>query len=431
MTQLQQAISGIITDEVRFVADSEGRDIEFIRQGIAVGRIVIPHNINHRINIYSGIGEGLRTKVNANIGTSPQHIELDEEIKKAETAIAFGADAIMDLSIAGETREIRKTLLKKIAVPFGTVPIYEAALNAVERDGSIMSMTPESILEVIARQAEDGVDFITIHSGVTQLIIERLKQQGRCMDTVSRGGTFIVEWMLYHNRENPFYERFDDILHIAKQYDVVLSLGDGLRPGCLMDATDRPQIQELIILGELAKRAYEAQVQVMIEGPGHVPMNQITANVLLQKQLCNHAPFYVLGPLVTDIAPGYDHITAAIGGAIAAGAGADFLCYVTPSEHLNLPTIEDVKNGVIAARIAAHAGDIAKQIPGAFDRDIQMAKARAELDWKKQAECSVDPDRVNAIRGHIQDDTCGMCGSFCAIKMVRERLQKAEGKRSK
>jgi len=241
------------------------------------------------------------------------------------------------LSIAGETREIRKTLLKKIAVPFGTVPIYEAALNAVERDGSIMSMTPESILEVIARQAEDGVDFITIHSGVTQLIIERLKQQGRCMDTVSRGGTFIVEWMLYHNRENPFYERFDDILHIAKQYDVVLSLGDGLRPGCLMDATDRPQIQELIILGELAKRAYEAQVQVMIEGPGHVPMNQITANVLLQKQLCNHAPFYVLGPLVTDIAPGYDHITAAIGAALSSSYGADFICYVTPPEHLALP----------------------------------------------------------------------------------------------
>lgn len=364
MTQLEQARSEKITDEVRRVASSEGREVEFIRQGIAAGRIVIPHNINHRINMYSGIGEGLRTKVNANIGTSPERMELDEEIKKAEIAIAFGADAIMDLSIAGDVQAIRKTLLEKIAVPFGTVPIYEAALNAVESHGSIMNMTPESILEVIARQAEDGVDFITIHSGVTQLIIERLKQQGRCMDTVSRGGTFIVEWMLYHNKENPFYEMFDEILQIARQYDVVLSLGDGLRPGCLSDATDRPQVQELILLGELAKRAYEAGVQVMIEGPGHVPMNQIAANVLLQKQLCNHAPFYVLGPLVTDIAPGYDHITAAIGGAIAAGAGADFLCYVTPSEHLNLPTIDDVKNGVIAARIAAHAGDIAKQIPG-------------------------------------------------------------------
>lgn len=422
MTQLEQAINGIITEETRCVADSEKRDVEFIRQGIADGRIVIPHNINHHINIYSGIGQGLRTKVNANIGTSPQHIEIDEEIKKAEAAITAGADAIMDLSIAGNVREIRKILLKKIAVPFGTVPIYEAALNAVERDGSIMAMTPESILEVIARQAEDGVDFITVHCGITHKIIERLKQQGRCMDTVSRGGTFIVEWMLYHNKENPFYEMFDDILRIAKQYDVVLSLGDGLRPGCLIDATDRPQIQELIILGELAKRAYEAQVQVMIEGPGHVPMNQITANVLLQKQLCNHAPFYVLGPLVTDIAPGYDHITAAIGGAIAAAAGADFLCYVTPSEHLNLPTIDDVKNGVIAALIAAHAGDIAKQIPGALDKDIKMAKARAALDWKKQAECAIDPDRVTTIRGHIQDDTCGMCGSFCAIKMMRERL---------
>ncbi|MDI6782165.1 MAG: phosphomethylpyrimidine synthase ThiC [bacterium] len=422
MTQLEQAINGIITDEVRCVAGIEGRDVEFIRQGVADGRMVIPHNINHHINIYSGIGQGLRTKVNANIGTSPQHIEIDEEIEKAEAAIAAGADAIMDLSIAGNVREIRKTLLGKIAVPFGTVPIYEAALNAVERDGSIMAMTTEDILEVIARQVEDGVDFITVHCGITREIIERLKQQGRCMDTVSRGGTFIVEWMLYHNKENPFYELFDEILHIARQYDVVLSLGDGLRPGCLMDATDRPQVQELIILGELAKRAYKAQVQVMIEGPGHVPMNQIAANVLLEKQLCNHAPFYVLGPLVTDIAPGYDHITAAIGGAIAAAAGADFLCYVTPSEHLNLPTIDDVKNGVIAALIAAHAGDIAKQIPGALDRDIKMAKARAELDWEKQAECAIAPDTVKKVRGHVTDDTCGMCGSFCAIKMIRERM---------
>ncbi|MFH1962099.1 MAG: phosphomethylpyrimidine synthase ThiC [bacterium] len=425
MTQLEQAAAGIITDEIRCVADSEGRDAEFIRQGIADGRIVIPHNINHHIKIYSGIGQGLRTKVNANIGTSPQHIDLDEEIKKAEIAITFGADAIMDLSIAGDIREIRKTLLKKIDVPFGTVPIYEAALNAVERDGSIMAMTTKDILEVITQQSEDGVDFITVHCGVTQTIIERLKHQGRCMDTVSRGGTFIVEWMLYHNQENPFYEVFDEILSIAKQYDVVLSLGDGLRPGCLMDATDRPQIQELIILGELAKRAYKAQVQVMIEGPGHVPINQIKANVLLEKQLCNHAPFYVLGPLVTDIAPGYDHITSAIGGAIAAAAGADFLCYVTPSEHLNLPTTDDVKNGVIAARIAAHAGDIAKQIPGAFDKDIKMAKARACLDWEKQAACAIDPDTVNKIRGHATDDTCGMCGSFCAIKMVKERLNLA------
>ncbi len=422
MTQLEQAINGVITDEVRYVASSEGRDVEFIRQGIADGRIVIPHNTNHHTKTYSGIGQGLRTKVNANIGTSPQHIEIDEEIKKAEVAIAAGADAIMDLSIAGNVREIRKTLLEKIAVPFGTVPIYEATLNAVERDGSIMAMTAEDIIEVITRQAEDGVDFITVHCGITREIIERLKQQGRCMDTVSRGGTFIVEWMLYHNKENPFYELFDNILSIAREYDVVLSLGDGLRPGCLMDATDRPQVQELIILGELAKRAYKAGVQVMIEGPGHVPMNQITANVLLQKQLCNHAPFYVLGPLVTDIAPGYDHITAAIGGAIAAAAGADFLCYVTPSEHLNLPTIDDVKNGVIAALIAAHAGDIAKQIPGALDRDIKMAKARAQLDWEKQAECAINPDTVNKIRGHVNDDTCGMCGSFCAIKMVKERM---------
>jgi phosphomethylpyrimidine synthase len=422
VTQLEQAIKGIITDEMRCVADSEGRDVEFIRQGIADGRIVIPHNINHHIKIYLGIGQGLRTKVNANIGTSPHHIEIDNEIKKAEAAIIVGADAIMDLSIAGDTKEIRKILLKKIDIPFGTVPIYEAALNAVEKDNSIMAMTSESILEVIARQAEDGVDFITVHCGITNEIIKRLKQQGRCMDTVSRGGTFIVEWMRYHNKENPFYEMFDDILHIAKQYDVVLSLGDGLRPGCLMDATDRPQVQELIILGELAKRAYKAQVQVMIEGPGHVPMNQIAANVLLEKQLCNHAPFYVLGPLVTDIAPGYDHITSAIGGAIAAAAGADFLCYVTPSEHLNLPTVDDVKNGVIAALIAAHAGDIAKQIPGALDKDIKMAKARATLDWEKQAECAICHDTVNKVRGHVHDDTCGMCGSFCAIKMVRERM---------
>lgn len=422
MTLLEQAKAGIITDSMRYVAKVEGRDVEYIRNGIASGRIIIPNNINHHISKLCGIGEGLRTKVNANIGTSPAKIDIEEELAKAKVAVDTGADTIMDLSIAGDLNEIRRRLLDNMDVPLGTVPIYEAAVKAVEQEGSIMGMTPEMILDVITEQAKAGVDFMTIHCGVTCESIERMKQQDRLIRTVSRGGTFLIEWMMYHSQENPLYTEFDKILDIAKEYDVVLSLGDGLRPGCLKDATDRTQLQELIILGELAQQAYNKGVQVMIEGPGHVPINQIETNILMEKRLCNNAPFYVLGPLVTDIAPGYDHITSAIGGAIAAAAGADYLCYVTPSEHLNLPTIEDVKAGVIAAKIAAHAGDIAKNIPGIINKDIEMAKARAELNWKKQAEIAIVPDMIENIRGDRDDDTCGMCGKFCVLKLTKERL---------
>jgi phosphomethylpyrimidine synthase len=420
MTLLEQAKAGIITDSMRYVAKVEGRDVEYIRNGIASGRIIIPNNINHHISKLCGIGEGLRTKVNANIGTSPAKIDIEEELAKAKVAVDTGADTIMDLSIAGDLNEIRRRLLDNMDVPLGTVPIYEAAVKAVEQEGSIMGMTPEMILDVISEQAKAGVDFMTIHCGVTCESIERMKQQDRLIRTVSRGGTFLIEWMMYHSQENPLYTEFDKILDIAKEYDVVLSLGDGLRPGCLKDATDRTQLQELIILGELAQQAYNKGVQVMIEGPGHVPINQIETNILMEKRLCNNAPFYVLGPLVTDIAPGYDHITSAIGGAIAAAAGADYLCYVTPSEHLNLPTIEDVKAGVIAAKIAAHAGDIAKNIPGIINKDIEMAKARAELNWKKQAEIAIVPDVIDNIRGDRDDDTCGMCGKFCVLKLTTE-----------
>jgi phosphomethylpyrimidine synthase len=428
VNQLEQARKGIATKDIGEVASSEGVDPQFIIEGMAAGHIIIPRNKNHTTIPPIGIGKGLRTKINANIGTSKDHQNIEEELKKLRISVKSGADTVMDLSTGGPLDEIRNTILKESTVPIGTVPVYQAVIEAIQSDKAMVHMSTELLFKVIEKHAEDGVDFITVHCGLTRESAGRLKREGRLMDVVSRGGAFTVEWMAYNKKENPLYEHYDRLLDIAREYDLTLSLGDGLRPGCLADATDRGQVQELIILGELAERARAKDVQVMIEGPGHVPIHQITTNVQLQKQLCHGAPFYVLGPLVIDIAPGYDHITSAIGGALAASAGADFLCYVTPSEHLRLPTIEDVKTGVIASKIAAHAADIAKGVKGAMEKDIKMAECRKKMDWRQQIELSLDPDLADQLRSTSQPadkDVCTMCGEFCAIKLLsKEELWK-------
>jgi phosphomethylpyrimidine synthase len=423
MTQRIKAQKGVITKEMKRVAREEGISPERLREKIASGRVVIPANRNHRGVRPVGIGEGLRIKVNTNLGTSSDHVDLEEELKKLEVSIQAGTDAVMDLSTGGDIDAIRKEIIRHSPIPVGTVPIYEAAIEAVKKRKALAKMRVEDLFEVIERQAEEGVDFITVHCGVTRNTVERLRRTRRLLGVVSRGGSFLIEWMIYNGKENPLYEHFDRLLKIAKKCDVTLSLGDGLRPGCLADATDRPQVQETILLGELTEKAWAEGVQVMIEGPGHVPLDQIEANVLLEKRLCKGAPFYVLGPLVTDISPGYDHITCAIGGAVAGKAGADFLCYVTPSEHLKLPSVEDVREGVIATRIAGHAADIARGNRIALERDIEMAKARMAFDWEKQIELSLDPDK--AKRYHEQGksgekDVCTMCGEFCAIKRLKD-----------
>ncbi|HYA93757.1 MAG TPA: phosphomethylpyrimidine synthase ThiC [Thermodesulfobacteriota bacterium] len=428
MTQRTKAQKGIVTKEMKRVAREEGISPERLREKIASGRVVIPANRNHRGVRPVGIGEGLRIKVNTNLGTSSDHVDLEEELKKLEVSIQAGTDAVMDLSTGGDIDGIRREIIRHSPIPVGTVPIYEAAIEAAKKRKALAKMRVEDLLEVIERQAEEGVDFITVHCGVTRNTVERLKRTRRLLGVVSRGGSFLIEWMIYNGKENPLYEYYDRLLEIAKKHDVTLSLGDGLRPGCLADATDRPQVQETILLGELTERAWAEGVQVMIEGPGHVPLDQIEANVLLEKRLCKGAPFYVLGPLVTDVSPGYDHITCAIGGAIAGKAGADFLCYVTPSEHLKLPSIEDVREGVIATRIAGHAADIARGNKVALQRDIEMSKARMAFDWEKQIELSLDPDK--AKRYHEQGksgekDVCTMCGEFCAIKRLKDFFNKA------
>jgi phosphomethylpyrimidine synthase len=427
MTQRIKAKKGVVTKEMKKVAREEGISPERLREKIASGRVVIPANRNHRGVRPVGIGEGLRIKVNTNLGTSSDHVDLEEELKKLEVSIQAGTDAVMDLSTGGDIDAIRKEIIRHSPIPVGTVPIYEAAIEAVKKRKALAKMRVEDLFEVIERQAEEGVDFITVHCGVTRNTVERLRRTRRLLGVVSRGGSFLIEWMIYNGKENPLYEHFDRLLGIAKKCDVTLSLGDGLRPGCLADATDRPQVQETILLGELTERAWAEGVQVMIEGPGHVPLDQIEANVLLEKRLCKGAPFYVLGPLVTDISPGYDHITCAIGGAVAGKAGADFLCYVTPSEHLKLPSVEDVREGVIATRIAGHAADIARGNRIALERDIEMAKARMAFDWEKQIELSLDPDK--AKRYHEQGksgekDVCTMCGQFCAIKRLKDFFDK-------
>ncbi len=424
-TQVSLAKKGITTPQMEAVAKQEGVSIDKIMEGVSKGEIVIPCNKKRRLKSPRAIGKGLFVKVNTNIGTSSDHIELSEEIAKLNVALEAGTDTVMDLSTGGDLDNIRKTLIKNTPVPFGTVPIYQAAIETVQMKGGIVKMTVEDIFNVIERQAEDGVDFMTVHCGVTLQSLERLRRQGRLTHIVSRGGAFLTTWMIYNEKENPLYQYYDRLLELARKYDITLSLGDGLRPGSLPDATDRAQIEELILLGELTKSARQEDVQVMIEGPGHVPLDQIETNVLLEKKLCNGAPFYVLGPLVTDIASGYDHIAAAIGGAMAALAGADFLCYVTPAEHLRLPTIEDVREGVIATKIAAHAADLARGNPKAWESDYRMSKARGELDWKTQIELSIDPKKARSYRESRRpkiSDVCTMCGKYCAIKLVKEYL---------
>lgn len=426
MTQLDLARAGKISPEMASVARDENLHPEMVRAGVAAGTIVIPRNVNHDTDKMCGIGRGLRTKVNANIGTSADYANLDDELEKLRIAIESGADTVMDLSTGGDLPAIRRAIIKNSNIPVGTVPIYEAAVKAANED-SVAHLSEDDLFRVIEQHAKDGVDFITVHCGITKESIYRLQEQGRIADVVSRGGAFLVCWMLANDRENPLYERFDDLLEICRKYDVTLSLGDGMRPGCLADATDRPQIQELIILGELVDRARKAGVQAMVEGPGHVPIDQIATNVQIQKTLCKGAPFYVLGPLVTDVAPGYDHITSAIGGAIAAAAGVDFLCYVTPSEHLGLPGPEQVREGVIAARIAAHAGDIGKGINGAIEWDREMSLARKKLDWDKQESLAMDPiafRKFRAERATTAEDVCSMCSKYCAMKVVDDYLHK-------
>ncbi|MEW6409418.1 MAG: phosphomethylpyrimidine synthase ThiC [Nitrospirota bacterium] len=425
-TQIQKAKEGVITPEMESVASAEGLSPEYIREGVARGEIVVVKNARRSGIAPLGIGRGLRTKINANIGTSRDYCNIDEEREKLRILASLGSDAVMDLSTGGPMKEIRRIIIENSPIVVGTVPIYQAAVEAAETKGSVVRMDVNDIFRVIEEHASDGIDFITVHCGLTKAGIQRLKNEGRLLDIVSRGGAFLLEWMLYNKKENPLYEEFDRLLDIALRYDLTLSLGDGLRPGCLADATDRAQIQELLTIGELTERAWNAGVQVIIEGPGHVPINQIETNVRLEKEICKGAPFYVLGPLVTDIAPGYDHITAAIGGAIAGAAGADFLCYVTPSEHLRLPTIDDVREGVIASKIAAHAADIAKGIKGAVDRDVQMSMARKSLNWERQIALSLDPEKARRLREESTpsiSEVCTMCGEFCAIKTVREYLK--------
>ncbi len=399
MTQLESARNGRITPEMEKVAQDEQINVDLLLKRIADGTAVIPCNANREMAQVRGVGLGLRTKVNANIGTSLDYPDIKDELLKLKTAVDAGSDAVMDLSTGGDLTNIRKLIIDRCPVPLGTVPIYEAAVKVAADRGSITKITAEDLFDVIERQAKQGVDFMTVHCGITRESVKRLRDQGRVVDVVSRGGAFLVTWMLANDKENPLYERYDDVLEIARRHDVTLSLGDGFRPGCLADATDRAQIQEMIILGELVKRARAAGVQTMVEGPGHVPLDQVATNVRVQKQLCEGAPFYVLGPLVTDVAPGYDHITSAIGGAIAAMSGADFICYVTPSEHLGLPTVEDVKEGVIAARIAGHAADIVKGVRGAAEWDLAMAKARKERDWSKQIEACHRPREGEGRQG--------------------------------
>jgi phosphomethylpyrimidine synthase len=426
MTQLEYARQGTITEAMEKSAVSEGLSAETIRQGLAEGTIVITQNLKHRTIAPLAIGKRLRTKVNANVGTSQERMNIEEELEKVRVAIEAGADTIMDLSTGEAIDETRQAVIQASTVPVGTVPIYQAAIEMPRRKKRPMvQMTADDLFEVIERHGESGVDFITVHCGVTRNSVEKIQKEGRLMGVVSRGGAILVEWMDYNKKENPLFEQYDRLLEIAKGFDMTLSLGDGLRPGCLADATDRGQVQELILLGELTERAWAKGVQVMIEGPGHVPLDQIEANVLLQKRICHGAPFYVLGPLVTDIAPGYDHITGAIGGAIAARAGADFLCYVTPSEHLRLPTVNDVREGVIASRIAGHAADIAKGLRGAMEQDCRMARARKSLNWQDQIRFSIDPERARKLRESSlpkENDVCTMCGELCAIKKVSKLL---------
>lgn len=421
-TQMDAARKGIVTPEMEIVAKDERIDIKELMSLMAEGKVIIPCNKKHKSIHPSALGSMLKTKINVNLGTSRDWKDIDMELQKVQSAVDMGAEAIMDLSSYGDTRRFRKKLTEECSAMIGTVPIYDAV---VYYHKALKKITSQEWLDIVKMHAEDGVDFMTIHCGINKETAKKFKKNKRLMNIVSRGGSIIFAWMEMTGEENPFYEHFDEILDICREYDITLSLGDACRPGCLMDATDASQIEELITLGELTKRAWEKDVQVMIEGPGHMPINQIAANMEIQKTLCHGAPFYVLGPIVTDIAPGYDHITSAIGGAIAASSGASFLCYVTPAEHLRLPDVNDVKEGIIAAKIAAHSADIAKGVKGALEWDLEMDKARKKLDWEKMFTLAIDPEKAKRYREEAKpekEDTCSMCGNFCAVKNMNRIL---------
>ena len=421
-TQMEAAKKGIFTREMEIVARDEKMDKDLLMKRIAEGSVIIPGNKNHK-NIYPrAIGTGTKTKVNVNLGVSEDSCDYMGEMVKVKKAIEYGADAIMDLSTFGDTKRFRQELVEISPVMLGTVPMYDAVAKLGK---NIKDMTVDDLFSVVEQHCEDGIDFLTIHAGFNKTCVERLKNSKRLTKVVSRGGSILFQWMVLNDKENPFYEHYDRLLDICQKYDVTLSLGDGLRPGSIHDSTDGPQIQELLILGELTKRAWEKNVQVMIEGPGHIPMHEIVTNMQLEKKLCHNAPFYVLGPLVTDVAPGYDHITAAIGGAIAASAGADFLCYVTPAEHLRLPTLEDMKEGIMASRIAGHAADIAKGLNGARDWDNKMSKYRGELNWEGMFETCLVPEKAREYRKSsmpIEEKVCTMCGDLCPMKRCNEMI---------
>lgn len=421
-TQMEAAKHGFVTDEMKIVAEKEGVSTDYLLEKIAIGEIIIPRNKNHNSISPEGIGTGLKTKINVNLGISKDINDMELEMKKVDMALSLGAEAIMDLSNYGKTQEFRKKLIEKSTAMIGTVPMYDAVGFL---DKGLSFIKPEEFLDVVRNHAENGVDFVTIHAGINRQNAEIYLRNRRVNEIVSRGGSLLFGWMKMNDRENPFYEYYDELLEICREYDVTLSLGDSLRPGGITDATDPGQISELITLGELTKRAWEKDVQVMIEGPGHVPIGDIEMNVKLEKKLCHNAPFYVLGPLVTDVAPGYDHITSAIGGAIAAAHGADFLCYVTPAEHLRLPDVDDVKEGIIAAKIAAHAGDINK-IKSAREWDLEMSKRRQKLDWEGMFELALDPEKARRYRAEskpTEENTCTMCGAMCSMKNMNLILE--------
>jgi len=428
---MKTAKNGNTTKEMEIVAKNEQVDLEFIRRGIEKGRIIIPKSNRRDLESPIGIGKGLLVKINANVGSSKTVCNIEEELEKAKIAVRFGADTVMDLSTGvteSNIQTIRKRILSELKVPIGTVPIYQSALRAIDTKGAIIHMTEDDMFNIIEEQAREGVDFFTIHVGVTKEIVDYLVDHPRTMGVVSRGGTFLASWIIENESENPFNRRYDYLLEMAREYDFTLSLGDGMRPGCIFDSTDYAQVQELLEISKLVKRAWAADVQVMVEGPGHIPANEIERNIKLQKSLCDDAPFYVLGPLVTDIAPGYDELVGAIGGTIAGLAGADYLCYVTPSEHLGLPTKEEVKRGVIASKIAAHAVNIAKYGKRASGWDYKMDTARKNLNWEEMIKQSIDPDLAREIHyrngNSIDENVCSMCGEFCAIKLLKDTLER-------
>ncbi|MDP4120422.1 MAG: phosphomethylpyrimidine synthase ThiC [Bacillota bacterium] len=422
-TQMEAAKKGIITPEMETVAKKENIDIHKLMELVACGTVAIPANINHKSLSAEGIGSGLKTKINVNLGISGDCKNYDIEMQKVDMAIKFGAEAIMDLSNYGKTNTFRNELIEKSPAMIGTVPMYDA-IGYLEKD--LLEITAQDFMKVVRAHAEEGVDFMTIHAGINKRAVEAFRRDGRKMNIVSRGGSLLFAWMAMTGNENPFFEYYDDVLEILREYDVTISLGDALRPGCIDDSSDAAQISELIELGNLTKRAWEKDVQVMVEGPGHMAMNEIAANMIMQKRLCHNAPFYVLGPLVTDIAPGYDHITSAIGGAIAAASGADFLCYVTPAEHLRLPDLSDVKEGIVASKIAAHAADIAKGFPNARDIDNKMADARHNLDWDEMFKLAIDGEKARAYYESTPPadrHTCSMCGKMCAVRTTNMILE--------